>query len=220
MPSLLQQGLSTILTTTVITFFASAQTVLDSPQLNRAVLRYFDSERMQELLGDPDRKAKVMYYFTQSFQVVPSDCATCPMDYETFFNNDLFNIFELESHRQPSAPVTLNYRNKYVVTLSPGDEVTAHIGGIAAFELVKGIPYRALPTWVSTGSDDADFQQYKNALVAWKTDFPQEFRDLKKSPDLLKIRYFQFRQMTPEQRTAILAQSSLYIIVDDEVMTY
>lgn len=202
------------------TFSLSAQTVLDSPKLNRAVLRYFDTERMQALLADSNRAAKVMYYFTQSFQVAQIDCANCPIDYETFFNNDVFNVYQYESQRLPSAPVTLNYRDKYVITLAPADEVTAHIGGITVFELIRGIPFRPLPVWVSTGNDDVDFQQYKTSLLAWKNDFPQEYKELRKSPGLLKIRYIQFHEMTPEQRTAILSQSNAYLIVDDEVLSY
>lgn len=197
-----------------------AQNAQDTPQLNRAVLRYFDTERMQELLSNPERVAKVMYYFTHSFQVTLVDCNNCPIDYEVFYNTDLFNMYQYENQRLPSAPVTLNYRDKYVVTLAPADEVAANLGGITPFELIRGIPYRPLPTWVATGNDDYDFQQYKTALIAWKTDFPQDFKQLKKSKELVKIRYVQFRAMNADQRAAMLSQSPAYLIVDDEVMTY
>lgn len=199
-----------------------SQLSFNDPLQNRALHKLFTGEEIQALqYNEPERFEQINYYLTSSFSCVDVDCAECPIDPHIFFNLDLFNVFEHEANRLPEAPYSFIYREKYLITLHSLNDLGTELGTtISPFELIHGIPFRPLPTWQASGNDAADFETYKIALVAWKTDFPDLFRTLLTDPTLLRIRYEQFIELSTERRLSLAELPYSYLIVDDEITSY
>lgn len=201
-------------------FTSNAQTEFDVNQLNRAIMREFNGDELQDLMeNDLDRLEKLVYYFSHSFSVENLDCQECIVDYNDLFNLSLFNIQDFESQRLENEESTFLFLEKYSITLFPLTVVTENIGGMTPFELIHGIPERAFPSWVSTNNEQADFDTYKSELILWSADFPEKFLEKKKAPNVLKVRFAQFVEMTNDQKNAVLTFPGGYIIVDDEILS-
>lgn len=190
------------------------------PMQNRALHKLFTGEELQSMLASsPERLAKIDQYLTQSFTVTPVNCSSCVIDASQFYNHDLFNMFEFEHLRSASENVTFVYRDIYEITLLSRTDLEELLGS-SPYELIKGVPYRPLPVWESTGDNDVDLANYKAALLAWRTDFPSDFRALLHSSELLRIRYPQFIELSDSRKSELTSFPNGYLIVDDEIASY
>ena len=202
-------------------FASNAQNTYDANQLNRAILREFNGDQIQTLMDtDPQRLEKIILYFTQSFQVEDYNCATCIVDYNDFFNISLFNIYDHESERLDNNESSLIFKEKYLITFLSKSDLNTLLGGITPFELINGLPERPFPSWISYTNDHLDFENYKEEIINWSNDFPKQFLAIKKSPNVLKMRFAQFAEMTSDEKNAVLSFPGGYIIVDEEIMSY
>lgn len=201
-------------------FTSNAQTEFDASQLNRAIMREFNGEELQDLIeNDLDRLNKLVYYFSHSFSVENTDCQGCIVDYNDLFNLSLFNVQDFESQRLEGEESTFLFKEKYSITLFPRTTVISLIGGITPFELIHGIPERPFPLWISTNNDQSDFDAYKSELILWSADFPEMFLEKKNAANVLKVRFMQFVEMTNDQKNAVLTFPGGYLIVDEEIMS-
>lgn len=203
-------------------FFASnAQNSYDANQLNRAILREFNGEQLQTFMDtDPQRLEKITLYFNESFHVEDYTCSECPVDYTDLFNISLFNVYDYEEERLDDHESSIIFKDKYLITLLSKSDLNTMLDGITPFELINGLPERLFPSWTSTTSNNLDFENYKTEVIDWSNDFPKQFLAIKKSPNVLKMRFSQFAEMTSDEKNAVLSFPGGYIIVDDEIMSY
>lgn len=202
-------------------FTSNAQSEFDVNQLNRAIMREFNGDQLQDLMdNDLQRLNKLCYYFSHSFLVEDISCPECIVDYNELFNLALFNVQDVESERLDNEEVTILFKEKYSITLLPKSVVYSSIGGISPFELIHGITERPFPTWISTNSDQSDFEIYKTELQLWSADFPELFIEKKKAANVLKVRFAQFMEMTNAQKEAVLTFPGGYIIVDEDILSF
>ncbi len=184
-------------------------------ELNRAPLRYFSGVELEELANQDEIKStQIKYYFTQSFDVNRIDCRGCEVEIETFYNIDLFNIVEFESLRLSQSEVDFTFKGKYKITLKSLEDVLVELGGIEPADVLKIKLSKPFPEWVSTGDDDGDFKLYKSSVDKWARDFPELFRTMTSSPDLLKISFSDFIVLIDNRKEELFTRPGGYIIID------
>jgi hypothetical protein len=132
----------------------------------------------------------------------------------------LFNIYDYEVERLNNQESSFIFKEKYLITLLSKSDLNNLLGGITPFELVNGLPERPFPSWVSSGNNQLDFENYKVQLHSWSIDFPKQYIAKKKSANILKVRFVQFIEMTAAEKTAVETFPGGYIIVDGDIMNY
>jgi hypothetical protein len=177
---------------------------------NRAALREYTIGQL-ERLKQSDRKAfkKVDYYYTQSFEAAFINCDNCALDLNVLINRDLFNVREFENLRPASSTYTFEYLETYVITLKSLEEVDA-----AKDAIDQGPAPRPLPVWNSTGDNQQDYANYKADLHEWIMDFPEDYRTLTSSGNLMVMKISDFAQLEPSRKEIVLNNSNGYLIVD------
>ncbi len=205
----------------LMTFTLSAQSAYDFTQVNRAVMRHFNGEQLQSMMDtEPERLELVTRYFNQSFQVEVYNCSQCEVDFKNLFDISLFNISDFEDQRLDEQEISIAYKDEYLITLLSKSDMSTLLNGQTPFELIYGLPERPFPTWESLANDQVDFENYKAELLTWSNDFPKQYREKKKSPNVLKVRFVQFTEMTNAERNAVFTFPGGYIIADDEIMNF
>jgi hypothetical protein len=209
--------LLTLLTGISVQFSVSlAQGAYDTPYLNRAVLRFFSGTELTDLESNsPDKFDKLKYYFTQSFTVELNNCPGCIVDYDQFFNQELFNIVQFEDLRKVQNTYSFPFKeNKYQITLLSQEDINAVIGPINTTSVLTYLQYREFPQWIMTGDDVADYENYKIELEKWASDFPEEYRALTSSTDLLKIHFGDFVSLVDERKHKVFTHPGGYMIIE------
>jgi hypothetical protein len=183
---------------------------------NRAALRFYNGVEIERFQQDAAQDYDaLLYYFTSSFEVRYINCTReCDIDYNAFYNQDLFNVVFHESKRELNNPVTFEFKEKYEITLKPENEVLSNCNGHQLSELTSLVVSRPLPQWESTGNDSLDYQTYRVALQSWTQDFPEEFRALTSGQGLRKIKINEFLSLPENRREAFTTGVGTYIIMD------
>ncbi|MDX2359534.1 MAG: hypothetical protein QNK23_01920 [Crocinitomicaceae bacterium] len=191
--------------------FSTAQTAFDSPLLNRSVLRHFPGEQLKQIeLNDPERFGAIHTYFTQSFSVELISCKNCALDYNTFFNQELFDVSNYETQRLETEPVSFEFNDRYLVTLLPKENLSSVLGGIG----LQGLFAPQLPKWLSTGNDLIDYKKYKQSVEEWASTYPEEYRRITRSESLYKISIDAFLALAEERKEHVLSQPGGYLLID------
>lgn len=208
-------------TTTLIFIFISlnfllySQNAFDSLRYNRAALRYFSANEINDWQQqNSDHYGKLHYYFTESFTAELIDCSECPVDYTNLVNIDLFNIYEIESQRHLSDVTQFSFKGKYIIHLKPVSEMSAVLDGVSPAELITRRAPREFPEWDDSGNIQNDYLEYKERVYKWARDFPEEYRSLTQSNDLLKISINEFKSYSEDRRSAIFLNPGGYLIID------
>jgi hypothetical protein len=192
-----------------------AQNAQNTPNLNRAFLRYFSGIELSQLEQEQPTFYNVLnYYMTESFTVENLDCPNCIVDYNEFYNHDLFNVYEHETRRKTSMDSIFVYKLKYVVKLKSTIEMNSHLANYSPDEIVNFVSPRPLPTWISTGDNQIDYNNYMKSVNQWAKDFPEDFRELTNSTTLRKIRFQEFISFPENKRNTFLNAGTQYLIID------
>lgn len=195
--------------------FGNSQNVLDTPSLNRSMLKYFSGVELQEIaVENPQKMTELVYYFTQSFDVEFVNCASCPIDYHIFFNRDLFNIYEHENKRLNNDAFEFVYRDIYKITLKGSLVMMSNLNGSTPTDLVNYISPRVFPSWEEMGDVNIAYTTYKEKVYAWAKDYPEAYRTMTNSPDLVKVSIVVFRNLTEERKQYIMNSPNGYLIID------
>ena len=207
---------SAVLVILLVIFQFSAvfgQNAFDNPYLNRSVLRHFTGDRLSEMeLQDSTKFNQVKYYFTQSFIVQDITCHGCEMDYDVFFNSDLFDVSNFESLREDQTPYIFLFNNgQYEITLLPINEVEAQLGGLPVESVLQLRLLRPFPRWIEYGDD---YAIYSRDVELWAIDFPNEYRALTSSPKFLKIRLDEFNSLSQVRKDRLFYGSGGYMIIE------
>lgn len=206
-----------ILATLLLAFTTSfAQSALQSPYYNRAVLRYYSPTKLTALeQNDPAKLASIMYYFNQSYNVSLTDCPACDVDYDALLNQEAFNVVNFEHLRLGSEEVRFSFKeNMYEITLHPKQLVQANLGTIPITAILTQEASDPLPQWVSTGDNDVDYNTYKRALTHWVVRYPEKYRTLTNGNELIKIQISEFLSLPEDKRTSLSSNASGFIIID------
>lgn len=189
-----------------------AQNALENPYQNRAILRHYTGGQLSQIEEQsPGEFEKIKFYYLHSFQVTMLDCDTCAVDYDTFFNLDLFDVTNFEALRLTNTAASFDFKEIYHVQLKSQLELNATFSSI---QTQYQEDLRPLPDWIDTGSPEQDYAAYKAELNHWAVDFPEEFRQITSSRELFKVRIADFLSATPERRTYIMNHPWGYMIVD------
>ncbi len=221
MPLLLNKNLRITVLTIFIGVILStttgfSQNAYDTPTLNRAILKHFPGQELSDLqTQDPTKFNQIKYYFTNSFTVKRNDCDNCVVDYDEFFNYDLFNIVDVESTRKESANHTFLFKDgKYEITLYSYTAVVAAMNGLLPSEVLKLKVNRPFPEWIDTGNAQTDYANYKISVERWIRDFPDEYRVLTSTGNVLKVPVDEFLSFPANKKNAVLTNATGYIIID------
>jgi len=192
-----------------------AQTALDDPFLNRAVLKHITGSKLVQIQQEePTRFNNINYYFSESFSIEKVACPTCPIDYDQFFNYDLFNIVDYEQLRQDQNEYSFHFKNgEYLITLKSNEAVESQIGTTSEI-LINQKVKRPLPKIADNGGYQFDYVNYKKNLEKWARDFPADFRALRGSTAVLKISYNEFNNLPEVRKNKVLNHSRGYLIID------
>ncbi|MCR9170900.1 MAG: hypothetical protein NXI10_00295 [bacterium] len=183
--------------------------------LNRSVLRYYNGLEIQAFENEsPGEYQALANYFTSSFIVSPKKCIQCDVNYNDFFNQDLFNIVEFESTRHQTDTVSFLFKDKYNVMLLPLSALTVSLNGIDVSSMSELVAPRPLPEWNPTGNDSEDYEIYKRDLKVWIRDFPEKYRTLTSGSSITKIRVAEFLNLPSARRNAFTATPGTYLIID------
>lgn len=205
-----------ILATILLAFSTSfAQSVLESPYNNRAILRHYPSATLIDLQqNDPSKLDLIMYYFNESYDVQLMDCAHCDIDYDVLLNQEMFNIVNFEHLRQPAEEVLISFKEDlYLITLHPTQAVQSNLGTVPITEILS-LKANPLPQWVSTGDNELDYATYKRALTKWAMNNPEKYRELTNGNGLIKIQISEFLILPEDKQIALSSNAQGYIIID------
>lgn len=194
-------------------FNVHGQNPIDNLSLNRAPLRYYSGVQLNSMsTSNSVHYDQLKYYFTNSFTVVPLKCTGCSVDANEFYNYDLFNIVEWESNRLPQSGYEFSYRDKYLVTLKPKNDVESALGRPIIGLLYKEL--RPLPKYVDTGNSAADYEQYQLEIKRWSLDFPEEYRQLTSERRLIKVHIADYLEMPQERKDYLNEGDNFYLLID------
>ncbi|MEX2483749.1 MAG: hypothetical protein WED10_04295 [Brumimicrobium sp.] len=183
--------------------------------VNRAIVKYFESKKLNAIASEnPEIFEAIKFYFKESFEVEMIDCESCQIDFDEFFNFDLYDMYEHESKRLSEEVYSFDYKEKYRVTLLSESEIAASLEGKAPRELLTFIPSRPLPEWESTGNEDKDYETYKTKLRKWSLDFPEKYKELFTSGEVKIVSIDNFLAADASRQNSILNNSGGYIIKD------
>ena len=103
---------------------------------------------------------------------------------------------------------------EYTITLYPKNVVYSQLEGLSPSELVNYIAPRDFPTFELTNDDSAQYLDYKEKVYAWAKDFPEAYRTMTNSEDLLKISIRDFSLLDESRKEIVLNNSAGYLIFD------
>ena len=193
-----------------------AQSPLEGPFNNRAVLRHYQPVILQGFIQfDSENLDKIMYYFNDSYEVVLTDCSSCPVDYEELLNYDLFDISLFEALRKEQVDTTILFKKgRYQITLLSKQTVESNLGGLLINDVLNIQPARPLPVWVSTGNDQADYATYKQELDVWIQEFPERYRELTNGNGLIKMSVSEFLSLPQDKMNILSSNPEGYLLID------
>lgn len=188
---------------------------LQFSDVNRAIIKHYGSEKLISISEEnPEVFEVIQFYFKSSFDVEMIDCESCDVDENEFFNNDLFDTYEHETKRLDDEEYSFEYKDKYLVTLYSENDISDDMDEFSAEELITFKVIRPLPEWGDTGNDDEDFVNYRIQLRQWSLDFPEVFKELFLTDDVLKVSKETFFSASSARRDDILNHSGGYLILD------
>lgn len=206
-----------IVATLLLTLSTSfAQSALESPYYNRAILRYYSPTTLMALeQNDASKLEMLMYYFNQSYDVRLIACPECAIDYDVLLNQEVFNIVNFEHLRLPTEEVRFSFKESvYEIILHPVNLVQSNLGAIPLAAILTQQASNPLPEWISTGDNDLDYATYKRALTTWAVKHPEKYRELTNGTGLIKIQITEFLNLPDDKRTALSSNAQGYIIID------
>lgn len=191
-----------------------SQTAIEELGKNRTVIKYYPGFLLHEIdAAEPDKIDLIRYYFTESFIVTDLSCSDCRVDFDEFFNYYLFDVSQFENLRLQQAQNTFVFKEKFEVTLVSLDDVLVNLNGTLPADLLHLRVSRPFPEWNDTGNGMDDYAKYKNEVMKWARDFPEEYRTLT-SGSLLKVRINDFLSLSPERKTSVLTHPDGYLLID------
>ncbi|MFT5779807.1 MAG: hypothetical protein ACI837_002766 [Crocinitomicaceae bacterium] len=196
-------------------FSLHAQDASENLHLNRSVLKYYNGNDLVELSTEaPEIYEQMRNYFVNSYMISKVDCKECSIDMNEFFNRSLFNIVDFEDTRDMNVQIQIEFKEEYIITLLSTNELTALIEGAAASEMLEIKLDRPFPGLVDTGDFDGDYANYKTSLRDWIKDFPNEYRTLVASNELLRISLTEYISLPQDRKDTVLSNSTGYLITD------
>ena len=182
--------------------------------LNRVIVRHYNPAQWEHIWNyAPDMYTAINYYFKESFEVEMANCLECPVDYEILYNIDLFDVYAHESQRLDDVTFAFDFK-QYIITLLPKNEVYPQLQGLIPTELVNYIAPRDFPTFELTNDDYAEYLEYKERVYAWAKDFPEQYRTMTNSGNLLRISIRDFADLAVERKSLVLNHADGYLIID------
>lgn len=142
------------------------------------------------------------------------NCDECRVDFEVFYNREVFNIVDFEEMRQADIEVTFTYKEKYEIKLRSGNTVMNELGGISPEDVLKIKLDRAFPQWTASDITEAEYQLYKSKVMTWAVDFPSKYRELTSNSNFLKIPFSDFSELIESRREELLTRPGGYLIID------
>lgn len=189
----------------IFAFSTSGQNAYDTPQKNRIIIKYFPGHSLDEYQqNNPVLYDQLGRYFVQSYSVERIDCANCPVDYDQFFNHDLFDVRQFEGQRLANNTVEINYRDKYRITLLSGEDLLTLLDG----QTPESMIITTFPSW------QGDYENYKKEVLRWSILFPEAYRTFTKSTDVLKISISEFSNLPGNKVSSVLSHPGGYLIID------
>jgi hypothetical protein len=181
---------------------------------NRIFAMHFTTAQLESTYeNDSEIYAATNYYFKESFGFVLTGCETCPVNINDLINNKLFDAYEHESLRLEDISYSFEYKD-YTITLFPKDVVYNQLEGLSPTELVSYVAPRDFPSFELTNDDAAEYLVYKDKVYAWAKDFPEAYRTMTNSENLLKISIRDFSVMNEERKLLVLNHSEGCLILD------
>ncbi len=193
-----------------------SQSPYDSPNHNRALLRNVPSQNVAYLKASESvHLEKLLYYFSQSFEVSQTGCDSCPVDAFQFFNIDLFDITQYEHLRAENERASFVFKNKYLVELHSVSELPdafpANEADYQAF--IHHVPDSGLPKWNMEWDSDYQFIRYRENVDFYIQHFPHAYGSTSASPGFISIAYSDFKLLSPEEKQSILESESSYELI-------
>lgn len=199
----------------VFTGEAFAQNSMPELRTNRAVLRYFNGNDLDDLkIQAPDKYQVVSDYFTNSFIVELNNEELGEINYNKFYNSDLFNIVDFDYLRDPLANTSFIFKENYIITLRSKEWLKNELNGFTVEEVLKLRVPRPLPSWTSSGNATEDYLVYKRSLEAWIRDFTEEYRQITSENLVPKIRISEWNEFPQDKKQQFMNLPNGYLIVD------
>ena len=182
---------------------------------NRAVLRYFNGNDLDNLkIYSPDKYQVVSDYFTNSFIVELNNEEFGEVNYNEFYNLELFNIVDFDYLRDPLTNTSFVFKENYIITLRSKEWLANELNGFTAEEVLKLRVPRPLPSWISSGNATEDYAVYKRSLEAWIRDFTEQYRQITSENLVPKIRISEWNQFPQDKKQQFMNLPNGYLIVD------
>lgn len=192
-------------------FYSSAQIEFKQIASNRMIQKHRTVNQLKKIEeSDPLRLQTLYAYFTNSYTFTVTTNEEISL--EKLMNIYHFDINEFEMNRLESTSSSFLYREKFLITLKSQAELSVLLNGYSINELINGLPQRAFPSFISTGNNEQDYQNYKEKVWDWARDFPTEYLEFTSSESVKHIRFSDYLQMSAEKR-AIVTQGS-YLFID------
>lgn len=86
--------------------------------------------------------------------------------------------------------------------------------GISFDAVLNFKAFREIPEWVETGNGVLDYTNYKSEIEKWAKDFPDKFKELTSTTNILKIPIGEFLNYSQSRKNAVLSHPDGYIIID------
>lgn len=176
----------------------------------RHIIKYYPGNNLYDLANTSGALSAIDYYFNHSYSVNDQACESCPLDSIHFYNTLLFDIREFEHNRLQSEVATIEYKG-FSIGLEPIDVVQAQLGNFTIDQLGELRAMRPLPKFNYTGNLEADYAKYHELLDRWARDFPENYRTLTSSSELIKLRLELYPTLSDERKEYL--DSVDYIII-------
>lgn len=181
---------------------------------NRIFAKHYTSAQLESTFeNSPEIYSAINYYFKESFGFVMTDCQACPVDIDELINNKIFDVYEHESLRLDVDNYSFAYKD-YTITLFPKSIVYPQLDGLLPSEIISYIAPRDFPTFALTNDDNVEYADYTKRVYAWAKDFPEQYRTMTNSENLLKISIRDFALMGESRKAVVLNNAGGYLIID------
>lgn len=192
-------------------FYSSAQVEFKQVASNRMIQKHRNENQLKKIEeSDPLRLQTLYAYFTNSYTFTVTTDEEISL--EKLMNIYHFDINEFEMNRLESMPSSFLYKDKFLITLKSKEELTLLLNGYALNELLTSLPQRSFPSFISTGNNEQDFQNYKEKVWDWAKDFPSEYQEFTSSESVKHIHFSDYLQMSEGKR--VLVTQGNYLLID------
>jgi hypothetical protein len=192
-------------------FHSSAQVEFKQVASNRVIQKHRTENQLKKIEeSDPLRLQTLYAYFTNSFTFTVTTDEEISL--EKLMNIYHFDINEFEMSRLESMPSSFLYKDKFLITIKSKEELSILLNGYELNELLTSLPQRSFPSFINTGNNEQDFQNYKVKVWDWAKDFPEEYQEFTSSESVKHIRFSDYLQMS-EGKRALVTQGN-YLLID------